>query len=158
MTNPVDSYLEKYGGQTKEASAWNVAGNVAMTAALAFGAVAVPRIIEKMSDAATKKQDFQKMLQSDPVIAERYANNPHEVANNFSSLRRVAPEFTKEPMVAAAYMHRMKGDPATAGFQLVDASEKSQSTFGKRHPRLSGPTFSISMDHNAMPGIGLGVR
>lgn len=76
---------------------------------------------QKLYDAATKARDFRAMLQADPRIAQMHEENPQRVNQMFSTLRTFNPQFTRDPIVASSYVHKMVEDPMHAGGVAVEA-------------------------------------
>jgi hypothetical protein len=95
------------GAAAAAAGAGAVAGGV-------FGA-------QKLYDAATKARDFRAMLAADPRVAHMHQEDPRRVNQMFSTLRTMNPAFTRDPVVASSYVHKMVEDPSLAGGVAVDA-------------------------------------
>jgi len=120
--NPVEEFLlEKraFGGAAvgklrsvgaKAAPTLGRMGEQAAGAALAgAGAAAFAGLVGaagKLYDAATKTRDFQNMMEANPDLHEHLQADPAGFNRMFTSLRRFAPEFTKEPVVAGTLMRR----------------------------------------------------
>lgn len=132
MANPVDEFLlEKralnLGGLAgKAAPALGRIGGAGATAlgmgagAAAFGALALGG--GKLYLAATKTRDFNKMMEANPDLRAHSQGDPAGFNRMFTSLRTFAPEFTRDPMVAGAYMRRgMESPVENRGMLGVDA-------------------------------------
>lgn len=133
MANPVDEFLlEKralnLSGITNAAKgiAGSRVGRAGATAvgmglgAAAFGGLAMGA--NKAYLAATKTRDFNSMMEANPDLHEHSKQDPAGFNRMFTSLRTFAPEFTKEPMVAGAYMRRAMESPVeNRGMLGVDA-------------------------------------
>jgi hypothetical protein len=122
MTNPVDEFLfekRSFGLGSITGAARGLAGGRvgnAATAALgmgagaaAFGALAMGG--HKAYLAATKTRDFNSMMEANPDLREHNKGDPAGFNRLFTSLRTFAPEFTRDPMVAGAYMRRGMESP-----------------------------------------------
>lgn len=78
---------------------------------LALGALAplaslgLYKAIEKMQDrkeASTREEDFKAMLGEAPVLAE----DPDRARKHFMTLRRLALDISKDPLLSAGYVRR----------------------------------------------------
>jgi hypothetical protein len=77
---------------------------------------------EKLYLAATKGRDFKQMMQANPHLEPYRAENPQEFNRMFTALRSMNPDFSQEPMVAGAYMHRAMETPVEdRGMVAVEA-------------------------------------
>lgn len=140
MTNPLDEYLEAYAPQTKTAN-WfpgrpalqavgrNVAegalqgGGALMAGGLAAGLVGAAGATYR---AITKKKDFQGMLQANPDLQAHHEEDPAHFNRSYDSLRRMAPQFASDPLIAGHYMRKMTmntGALSTAGGVAVEAGK-----------------------------------
>lgn len=129
--NPVEEFLEEVGeekqaflgamkgfGQAMQSGMQSGLGMAAGTAVLAGGAVAA----SKLYDAATKKRDFNKMMEYNPHLQEAHAQDPKMFNQMYTSLRGMNPSFAKDPLVAGRYMSRMIDEPLAAGGVLAESS------------------------------------
>lgn len=93
--------------------------------AAASGAVAAATLgAHHVYDALTKARDFKEMLKSpfNSDLGPLHEQSPDRFNAAFTSLRRVNPALTKDPMVSGAYMRRvMMYDDAGASGVLVEA-------------------------------------
>lgn len=137
--NPVEEFL-----QTKEAfgmgglknvaksygprAAESIGGGVAMgLGGAAFAGLTVGAA--KLFDAATKTRDFNSMMEANPDLHSLHQEDPVGFNRMFSALRTMAPQFTKEPLVAGAYVRQgMLGSVEDRGFTAVKAMEGSTKT------------------------------
>lgn len=133
MANPIDEFLlEKralnLSGITNAAKGLSNsrAGGAASVAlgmgagAAAFGGLAMGG--HKLYLAATKTRDFNSMMEANPDLKQHSQQDPAGFNRMFTSLRTFAPEFTREPMVAGAYMRRAMESPVeNRGMLGVDA-------------------------------------
>lgn len=132
MSNPVEEFLlakeafglggmggaaKSFGRQAGTAMGMGVATGLggAAFAGLTVGAA-------KLYDAATKTRDFNNMMESNPDLHELHQQDPVGFNRMFSALRTMAPEFTKEPIVAGTYMRKgMEHGVEGRGGVAVDA-------------------------------------
>lgn len=107
-------------------------GTSALGGALATaGAAGVGVAAHKIYDAVTKARDFRQMLGSpfNADLHDHYTSRPAQFNHAFSSLRSVAPDMSKDPMVAGLYMRRMMAyGPDQAGGVLVEALTHTDKT------------------------------
>lgn len=139
MTNPLDEYfalkeagvadtvksIGKHVGGTAGKALLGGAGAAVGAGAVGAGGMAA----SKLWDAVTKAQDFRQMMESsfNGDLHELHATQPKQFNEAFSSLRRFAPQFTKDPMVAGTYMRRMMTmRPDSAGGALVEALDRAK--------------------------------
>ena len=95
------------------------AGGTAASMAAFAGTVSAAR---KMYYAATKARDFKRMLEANPDLRAHHEQDPAGFNRMFSALRTMAPEFTREPLVAGSYMRRgMEGPVEDRGGVAVRA-------------------------------------
>jgi len=124
MTNPVEEFL-----LTKQALGINLGGvKSALTSPTAkrIGAGALGAVgagigaagfagavgaTEKLYLAATKAHDFRQMMAANPDLHGHQQADPAGFNRMFTSLRTFAPDFTREPMVAGAYMRNAMEAP-----------------------------------------------
>ncbi len=135
MSNPLEDYLTEktanpgilasLGGTLKQEfpkamlqGLGGAAGTVGL-AAMGVGAKAI-------YDAATKSRDFRQMMEANPDLQEDHQRDPKFFNLAFSSLRRMQPSFTKDPLVAGTYMRRMVGSPGSAGGVAVEALQSGK--------------------------------
>jgi hypothetical protein len=82
--------------------------------------------IRKIHGAMTKQRDFKQMMQLNPHLADAQAQRPEMFNQAYSSLRKMNPTLTADPLVAGAYMNKMMVlNPEQAGMILVDAAGAS---------------------------------
>jgi hypothetical protein len=139
--NPLKVYFEKkasFGQELGQAageafSAKNMAKGVvgAGAGALAAGAIAgIGAGASALHDAITKSRDFKNMLAENEDVAKLHAEKPRELNRMFSTLRTFAPEFTRDPMVAGAYMRQMMDSPHGVGGFVSDALDSRRKMVG----------------------------
>lgn len=124
--NPLDEYMsEKHAGFGAFGNRLGQAAETGMATALATGAIAATGMAaHKIYEAVTKARDFRDMMGSpfNADLAEHHQTKPKEFNAAFTSLRRMNPTFSQDPMIAGTYMRQMMTyDPATAGGVLVEA-------------------------------------
>lgn len=159
MTNPAEEYLQTkkafslsglgakakpYAGRVGEAVGMGVATGAG---GAAFAGLALAA--NKLYDAATKTRDFNSMLEANPDLHEVHQADPVGFNRMFTSFRTMAPEITREPVTAGAYMRKaMVGvDPESAAFMPLEAAER-----GARSQPRPGP-----MTEAALGGFGRGM-
>lgn len=151
MANPVEEFLlEKksfnLGGMAQAARPYGkrVAEGVGMGALAGMGSAAFAGLslgAAKLYDAATKTHDFNNMMEANPDLLEHHQQDPAGFNRMFSALRTMAPEMTKEPLVAGAFMRRgMEESVEARGFTAVDAAER-----GGRSLKRPGPLTEAAL-------------
>lgn len=149
MTNPVDTFLlekkalnlrgmaQAAGPRLRQAGSSAATG--ALTAGGALGAAALAGAAGKLYDAATKTRDFNRMLEANPHLQEHLQDDPAHFNRLYTSLRTLAPDFAREPMVAGSYMfNALNMGREQAGMVAVDAQSKVRS-------RPQGPLTEAAM-------------
>lgn len=130
MTNPVEEFLlEKralnLGGMLQSPTARRLGGAAGTALAAGAGAAAFAGAVgsaEKLYLAATKAHDFRKMIEANPDLRVHHEQDPAGFNRMFTSLRTFAPDFTREPMVAGAFMRNaMESDEGSRGMLGVRA-------------------------------------
>lgn len=130
--NPIDDYLEAKNEKTASrlSSFGRGVGSAAATglgtAVAGAGVAAAGMAASKLYDAVTKARDFRAMMASpfNADLHEVHRDRPKEFNEVFSTLRAVAPEFSRNPMVAGTYVRRaMSFDPSSAGGVMREALE-----------------------------------
>lgn len=117
MANPLDDFLEEYGEKTafKWGEMGQHAGNaLAGAATTAVGAAAVAGVglsAKHIYDAATAKRDFRGMLEWNKDL---HHEDQALVNQSFRTLRRFAPDMSKDPMVAGSMIRQMVQSPQGA--------------------------------------------
>jgi hypothetical protein len=144
--NPLDRFIEAKGTREKTASmkdkvrsSFNSAvnelpGQVIGATALGVAGAAVAGAavgVHHLYNAATKTRDFKSMLSQNEFLASH--DNPKMVNQAFTTLRRFAPEFSKDPLVAGTYVQRMVESPIGAAGIIGDA----MSSHGRMTSRIS---------------------
>lgn len=157
--NPAEEYLLSkkafsLGGAMAKAKpyAGRAAEGIGMGVATGLGGAAfagVALAANKLYDAATKTRDFNGMMEANPDLHEIHASDPVGFNRMFTSFRTMAPEITREPVTAGAYMRKaMVGmDPESAGFVPLEAAERSTRSQPKPGP----------MTEAALSGFGRGM-
>lgn len=111
--------VEEFLAMKKTAGPWTgfgehlqhaAAGGLA-TAAVGVGLAGVGAAAGKIMDAATKSRDFKSMLEANGDLQEHYHADPKRFNMMFSTLRTMNPEFSKDPLVAGAFMRQMHESP-----------------------------------------------
>ncbi len=103
----------------------------------------------KLYEAATKTRDYKRMLEANPDLEHYRTGEPENFNRMFSALRTMAPEFTKEPLVAGSYMRKaMEGYPEQRGSVAVQA-------LNDRHPPKLGPLSDAALSGFSR-GLGMG--
>lgn len=116
-------------------------------AASSAGVAALGAAAEKIYNAITKKRDFDNMLEANPHLRAYQEATPEEFTRMFSALRTMNPDFTKDPLVAGAYMAKAMEQPVeTRGFTAVDALRL-------RQPKRPGPFTETALSGFAR-GLG----
>jgi hypothetical protein len=132
--NPVEEFLQvkeafNLGqlGPVAKSYGKNLGGAMAAGAATGIGGAAFAGLTlgaAKLYDAATKTRDFNNMMEANPDLHQHHQADPAGFNRMFSALRTMAPDFTKEPIVAGTYMRNaMEGvDPGQRGVVAVSAA------------------------------------
>ena len=136
------SELEEY--LEKSASPWNTnfkntALGAAGVATVGMAAAGLSGSAETIYNAATKSRDFRSMLEHNTDLQEHHEADPKRFNLMFTTLRNMNPEFSKDPLVAGAYMRRMVEAGPMAGGVAVEALTH-RDTFGtpSRHAFIRG--------------------
>lgn len=124
MSNPIDDLLS---GMDKEAGQESTFFRQTIDAAkggLGLGLASatmtgVAMGAQHLYQAATKSRDFRTMLEHNQDLATH--ENPEAVSMAFTSLRKFAPEFSKDPLVAGTYVRRIAENPNGAGGVIGEA-------------------------------------
>lgn len=110
----------------------SVGRGVALGGAFALGSAGVAAVgaaANKMYDAMTKKRDFEAMLDANPHLRAYQEREPESFNHAFSALRAMNPAFSRDPLVAGAYLFESMEQPAeTRGFVAVKALRESVPT------------------------------
>ena len=127
MSNPVDEYFS-----TKEAlfgmspgmagKLKGALGSAGMQVGVGVGVLAAPAVAQKVFNAVVKHHDYNKMLDHNPGLEEYRDQDPKRFNNLYNSLRRMNPEFSRDPFIAGSYMAQMMASPERAGPALIDAA------------------------------------
>jgi len=128
--NPLDAFLDEFGGATKVAnnpsSTWRslgAAGGNALAqglgagvgaAMLAGGAMAV----QHLYDAATSKRDFRSMMDAHKDL---HHEDQRSVLQAFKTLRSFAPDMSKDPLVSGAMVRQMVQSPTGVAGHVQEA-------------------------------------
>lgn len=121
----------RFGGHLPQFGA-TLGKGLALGGALALGSAGVAGVgaaAKKVYDAITKKRDFEGMLEANPHLNAVQEAQPEEFSRMFTALRAMNPSFTRDPVVAGAYMTEAMEQPAeTRGFTAVKALREAKST------------------------------
>lgn len=160
MTNPAEEFLKEKRafGMGGAASALKGAGRalapLGQSAVGAIGAGAGAAAFMglvggagKLYSAATKSRDFRNMLEANPDLREHQQQDPAGFNRLFTSLRSMAPEFSKEPMVAGHYMRQGMEGPVEGRGQV------SVQAMNARKPLQTGPVSEAALQ-GFMKGMG----
>ena len=117
MSNPLDEFLDEYGektaldwkgiGQHTGNALLGAMGVAAGTALVGSGALAVQHIY----NAATAKRDFRNMMEWNQDL---HHEDQRLVNQSFRTLRRFAPDMSKDPLIAGAMVRQMVQAPQGA--------------------------------------------
>lgn len=137
MGNPVDEFLELeksanffrsiargVGRQFGPTAAESLGGQVAGGALLevgAMGARGIGAAASKIHDSITKKRDFKEMMELNPNLRE-FNQSPMDQKRfnaSYNSIRRLAPEYGRDPIVAGSIMNKMMLNPESSGTMLA---------------------------------------
>lgn len=131
--DPLDEYLEEktaagLGGFLKDVGTRAIKslptkelGHLGKQVGVVAGGVAAARAGEKAYYAATKKNDFNSMMSTNPQLKEYFDENPGRFLQHYTSFRTMNPRFSSEPTVAGTYMHQMSMNPVSAGGIIVES-------------------------------------
>lgn len=117
MSNPLEDFLDEYGEKT--ALDWKGvgqhAGGALLGAAAAAGGTALigagAMAAQHLYDAATSKRDFRGMMQWNQDL---HHEDQRLVNQSFRTLRRFAPDLSKDPLVAGSMVRQMVQAPQGA--------------------------------------------
>lgn len=93
-----------------------VGGLALGTAGAAVGGLGLA--VQGIYNAATKSRDFRAMMDAHPHLEH---HDPRALNQAFTTLRRFAPDFSKDPLVAGSYVDRLVSNPTAAGTLLEGA-------------------------------------
>lgn len=139
--NPLDEYFF-----CKEAGFWGSIAKgfkspefrgAATNLGVAAGAMVAAPAAQKLMGAITKRRDFNRMMEVNPGLKEEQQMNPTGFNQMYSSLRRMNPDFARDPIVAGGLMFRMGDDPEAA------ASILQESYRARREPSQSPMTRTL---------------
>lgn len=123
------------------------AGMAAATGAGAAAFMGAANLVGKAYSAATKARDFRAMMEANPDLLAHQREDPAGFNRMFTSLRTMAPDFMREPMVAGAYMRQgMEAPIEGRGGVAVQA-------MNARKPQPLGPLTDAAMQ-GYMKGLG----
>lgn len=155
--NPVEEFLsEKAAAPSTLSRAFDaVPGHMANAAAgaVAMGAVGlagagIHAAVSSIVDAATKAHDFKQMLQVNEDLHDHYAQDPKRFGMMFNTLRTMNPQYSKDPLVAGAFMRRMIESPQGIG-GIASEALKDRGNFPET-------PWGVAQDY-ARSGAGKGV-
>lgn len=126
MSNPLDEYfMEKAAlfGMKPETSkrVGEVARDTAIQAGVVAGMSMVVPVGQKILDAVSKRHDYNQMLKQNPDLSDLREDAPEMFDNAYTSLRRMNPEFARDPIVAGSFMRQIGGNPESAGRVIVES-------------------------------------
>lgn len=130
--------LGRLGKQTGQALAGGLAG--AAAGALVGG---LGDAVGHLHDAATKARDYRAMIAQHPHLEQE---NPAAVQSAFTTLRRFAPEFSKDPLIAGSYVTKIVANSDNAATLMEGAMGAL-----KNQPR------ALSREY-AQHGVGAGLK
>ena len=117
------SIAEATGHPLSKALGWGLATSAGIGLGYGVGGIGA----EKLYDAATKSRDFKQMMEANPHLQAYQKEDPAGFGRMFSALRRMNPEFSREPLVAGAYMHEaMETPPEERGMVAVKALQAAK--------------------------------
>jgi hypothetical protein len=128
VSNPVDEYFSvkealfglNPGTMGKLKGALSSAG---VQVGVGVGVMAAPAVAQKVFNAVMKHHDYNKMMEHNPGLEDIRREDPKRFNNLYSSLRRMNPEFSRDPFVSGSYMGRlMVAGSEGAGGVLIDAA------------------------------------
>jgi len=160
MANPVEEFLlVKQALGFREAltspTAKRLGGAAGSALAAGAGAAAFAGAVgatEKLYLAATKSRDFRKMIEANPDLREHQSQDPAGFNRMFTSLRTFAPDFTREPMVAGAYMRNaMLSDEESRGMLGVRAQGELRQQRQGAIPEAAMSGFQKNLDTGKKP-------
>lgn len=101
-------------------------GQKAQVPALAIGGTlalaGTVMAIRKIHGAMTKQRDFKQMMALHPQLADVQAQRPQMFNQAYSSLRRMNPALTADPIVAGSFMNKLMINPEAAGMTLAEVA------------------------------------
>jgi hypothetical protein len=142
--NPVEEFLEKKaaGGFSSAVKSFpkhlgNAAAGAAAAGAVGLVGAGLGAAVGGILDAATKGHDFRQMMVHNQDLHEHHQADPTRFNLMFNTLRTMNPEFSKDPLVAGAFMRRMIESPTglggIAGEALKQRGDFPESAFGVAH-------------------------
>lgn len=107
-------------------------------AALAGVGAGIGAGVNKLLGAAAKRRDFKEMMELNPDLLEHHKDHPEFFNASYSAIRRVAPQYGEDPVVAGSLMRRMMANPDAAGTILTGVVKPPQVRDGESALGVSG--------------------
>jgi hypothetical protein len=154
MSNPVDEYLgirkqafgflgPGFGSQVstsmREGAAQAIGQGAVGLAATGIGVAAL-----KTYRALRKRNDFKKMLESNPDLASFQEQDPLRFNAHYNSLRVMNPGYAEDPIISGSMMRQMSMHPQFAGKVLMESMESASRT-------APGPLGQFSLGSKIAP-------
>lgn len=80
----------------------------------------------KIRDAIGKRSDFKEMMTLNADLKGEQEQDPRFFNAAYNSLRRINPEFGRDPIIAGAYMRKMMANPDAAGLTVAQSVKPLQ--------------------------------
>jgi hypothetical protein len=147
MSNPIDdalmakeAFLGGLGKGLAKAFGGEAIGHGMGTAAMGLGIAGIGAAAMKIKDSISKKRDFKEMMSLNQDLQEEQSQDPRFFNAAYNSLRRVNPEFGRDPVVAGSYMRKMMANPDAAGLTVAQSVKPMSQQRGGMNIDLSmGP-------------------
>lgn len=94
--------------------------------------------VNQLLGAAQKRRDFKEMMELNPDLLEHHKDHPEFFNASYSAIRRVAPQYGEDPVVAGSLMRRMMANPDAAGTILTGVVKPPQVRDGESALGVSG--------------------
>jgi len=148
--SPIEDFIE-YEQKTASPMGMNLK-QVAMLGAVGAGTTAAVAGIlpaaNAIYNAATKGRDFRSMLEFDPELKELHKQNPKYINAGFNTLRRMNTDFSRDPMVASAFVKQVAYGSTEGSFGLAQEALRAA-------PKPS--QFQEAFAGGAAQGVGAGL-
>jgi hypothetical protein len=125
------------------------AGTLAVGGAVLGGTAAgIGAGVNQLLGAAQKRRDFKEMMELNPDLVEHHQTHPEFFNASYTSIRRVAPQYGEDPVVAGSLMRRMMANPEAAGTILTGVVKPPQVRDGEPALGVSGELGPLKYKYN----------
>ena len=147
MSDPIDLAL---ASNEKLSSVGGLPLSKAHLVSAAAGAAAAGAAIgvQRLMAASRKASSYRDMLELNPDLKEHQKQDPRRFQAHYDSLRRLAPAFGEDPVVAGALMRRMSASPESAGSILQQVVRQPELPRGSSPLSIETGFGPFKLKHN----------